>query len=320
MCVPTRLHSLPKREVLQLTAPRFYSPLNRRECEAGSQPSGGGVPSSEDVKGAMHIRYTEAEYLLQQQSQERAAWAASVRSATGNREHQFWEPSLDPPALLDGVVVVLVSPRRPISVGTVARAASCFEVGSLRIVQPRGEYVTRHSKSASKGAQYLLYRAREFDSVSDAVSDADLSIAFTRWVAGRSNAFFDLSAVLNHPVVQELICAPLLEDTNGNKSRARTRLALVFGREELGLSDAEVDACDAVCSIPIGRLQESLSLSHAVSIALSNIYSQRLAAVVDSTTAYKGDNSRHQDARRYLVRSVAELADGIGDLEGGTEQ
>eukprot|EP00955_Chlamydomonas_euryale_P100632 365296-Chlamydomonas_euryale.AAC.40 len=79
MCVPTRLHSLPKREVLQLTAPRFYSPLNRRECEAGSQPSGGGVPSSEDVKGAMHIRYTEAEYLLQQQSQERAAWAASVR-------------------------------------------------------------------------------------------------------------------------------------------------------------------------------------------------------------------------------------------------
>eukprot|EP00955_Chlamydomonas_euryale_P100633 365296-Chlamydomonas_euryale.AAC.41 len=178
-------------------------------------------------------------------------------SATGNREHQFWEPSLDPPALLDGVVVVLVSPRRPISVGTVARAASCFEVGSLRIVQPRGEYVTRHSKSASKGAQYLLYRAREFDSVSDAVSDADLSIAFTRWVAGRSNAFFDLSAVLNHPVVQELICAPLLEDTNGNKSRARTRLALVFGREELGLSDAEVDACDAVCSIPIGRLQVS---------------------------------------------------------------
>eukprot|EP00955_Chlamydomonas_euryale_P085958 364180-Chlamydomonas_euryale.AAC.23 len=71
---------------------------------------------------------------------------------------------------------------------------------------------------------------------------------------------------------------------------------------------------------PLPITHESLSLSHAVSIALSNIYSQRLAAVVDSTTAYKGDNSRHQDARRYLVRSVAELADGIGDLEGGTEQ
>lgn len=33
------------------------------------------------------------------------------------------------------------------------------------------------------------------------------------------------------------------------------RLALVFGREELGMSDEEVAECDAVCSIPIGRLQ-----------------------------------------------------------------
>jgi hypothetical protein len=35
------------------------------------------------------------------------------------------------------------------------------------------------------------------------------------------------------------------------------RIALVFGREELGLADVEVEACDAVCSIPIGRLQVS---------------------------------------------------------------
>lgn len=39
------------------------------------------------------------------------------------------------------------------------------------------------------------------------------------------------------------------------------RVALVFGREELGMSDEEVDACDLACSIPIGRLQVSCGVS-----------------------------------------------------------
>lgn len=46
----------------------------------------------------------------------------------------------------------------------------------------------------------------------------------------------------------------------------------MYGREEAGLLDEEVAACDCAVSIPIGRLQESLSLSHAVSITLSQLY------------------------------------------------
>jgi hypothetical protein len=53
------------------------------------------------------------------------------------------------------------------------------------------------------------------------------------------------------------------------------KLALVFGREELGLSDEELAACGLSCAIPIGRLQESLSLSHAVTVALSQLFQAR---------------------------------------------
>ncbi len=90
-------------------------------------------------------------------------------------------------------------------------------------------------------------------------------------------------------------------------SKRPTRVALVFGREELGMSDEEVDECDLACCIPIGRLQESLSLSHAVSIALSGIYSQRLASV-----AAAGDPAG------YAVSSLAGLATGY-DASVGTE-
>ena len=55
-------------------------------------------------------------------------------------------------------------------------------------------------------------------------------------------------------------------------------MVLVFGREEAGLTEAEIAACDYACSIPIGRLQESLSLSHAVSVVLSQLFQLRLDA------------------------------------------
>ena len=66
------------------------------------------------------------------------------RAVTGSRKHQFWEPVLDPPGLLSGITVVLVSPRRPSTVGAVSRACSCFEVDDVRIVQPRCNYITRY--------------------------------------------------------------------------------------------------------------------------------------------------------------------------------
>ncbi|KAL6758974.1 hypothetical protein V8C86DRAFT_2585664, partial [Haematococcus lacustris] len=129
---------------------------------------------------ATKLLYTEEDYNSQQQSVQRAQWATAVRAATGDRHHLFWEPQLDPPALLAHVCVVLVSPRRPVSVGTVSRACSCFECEDIRIVQPRCDHITRQSKSASKGAQYIMHRATNWDSLALATADCDLRIAFTR--------------------------------------------------------------------------------------------------------------------------------------------
>ena len=62
------------------------------------------------------------------------------------------------------------------------------------------------------------------------------------------------------------------------KNRGRGKLALVFGREVDGLTDEEVNLCDAACRIPTGRLIESLSVSHAAVIILSQYYQHRASA------------------------------------------
>lgn len=81
------------------------------------------------------------------------------------------------------------------------------------------------------------------------------------------------------------------QPVTGTQAHRPVRLALVFGREELGMSDEEVASCDVVCSIPIGRLQESLSVSHCVSLALSSIFQQRLGAITSTLSSTSGNTN-----------------------------
>lgn len=82
-------------------------------------------------------------YAETEQSRERAGWAAGVRDATGRVKQKVWSPVLDPPPLLAQVSIILVSPKRPATLGTVARSCSCFEAEDIRIVEPRTDYLTR---------------------------------------------------------------------------------------------------------------------------------------------------------------------------------
>lgn len=135
-----------------------------------------------------------------------------------------------------------------------------------------------------------MYGARHYATLHEAVADCDLSVAFTRWVAGNPKAFRDVPSLLRHPVMQAIISQPAPRSTAaegaaggseasqpgaaagaaagtvasasgvsgpaGSTQQPRPqRVALVFGREEFGLSDEEVATCSAACSIPIGRLQ-----------------------------------------------------------------
>lgn len=106
-----------------------------------------------------------------------------------------------------------------------------------------------------------------------ALEGTSASIAFTRWVddsrgRGQMAAFRSVS---------ELMHSPEMADRVTNSGGRGGNIALVFGREVSGLTVEEVDLCTATCSIPMGRLQESLSLSHAVTLALSPLFETRQA-------------------------------------------
>src|SRR5450631_3845697 len=79
--------------------------------------------------------------------------------------------------MLDGLKIVLVSPRNPLNIGAAARAMSNFGFSELRLVNPY-EVAFREARSAVK-AQGILENAREFATVAEAVADCSLVVGTT---------------------------------------------------------------------------------------------------------------------------------------------
>ena len=120
----------------------------------------------------------------------------------------------------DRVAVVLVSPRNPLNIGAVARAMGNFGFTDLRLVNPY-QVAFREARSAV-GAAGLLKRAREFQSVADAVADRSLVVGTT---AARKRE-------VNHELLS------LSDAAERFRGLSSARVALLFGSENAGFQTA----------------------------------------------------------------------------------
>jgi tRNA/rRNA methyltransferase len=152
---------------------------------------------------------------------------------------------------LENLRVVLVATRNPLNIGAVARIMANFGFLHLRVVKPY-DVAFREARSAV-GAAKLLAKAEEYDSVAEAVGDCALVVGTT--AAQRR----DLHQIMQ-PVVRgaELIRGGL----------TKQRVALLFGSEKRGLSNADFSHCQWLIHIPTSEEYPSLNLAQAVAVCL----------------------------------------------------
>ena len=154
---------------------------------------------------------------------------------------------------ISNLKVVLVEPNGPLNVGSVARLCANFEVDELRIVSPKCDIFSLEAKKmALKGKDYLD-RCRIFNSLEQAIFDCDLVLA----TCGRN----DVSK--NFPVESPENISKWILSFKSIKS-----LAIVFGREDRGLSNRELLFSQKIFSIETSKKFPSINLYHAVSIIL----------------------------------------------------
>ena len=150
------------------------------------------------------------------------------------------------------LVVVLVEPSGPINVGSVARLCANFNVHELRIVSPKCDYLNQEAKMMAVKGIKILEKATTHEDLNSAISDCSRVIA----TCGRKE-HGDIPLTSN----KDALCWAL-------KSEREETIALVFGREDRGLSNEELLKSNKVIRLHSDDSYPSLNLSHAVAIVL----------------------------------------------------
>ena len=149
--------------------------------------------------------------------------------------------------------VILVEPNGPLNVGSVARLCSNFDVDELRIVSPKCDIFSLEAKKMALKGQKYLYHCKIFNTLENAIYDCDLVLASCGRIDVSKDLFFESSE----------------ETFNWISSFKKiNNLAIVFGREDRGLTNNELLLANKIFNINSSQNNPSLNLSHAVSIVL----------------------------------------------------
>lgn len=160
------------------------------------------------------------------------------------------------------LALVLVEPAGPLNVGSVARLCANFALLDLRLVAPRCDHLGEEARRMAVHGGALLERAQLYPDLAAAIADR------TRVVAASGRV--DSQAV---PIEGPAEAIPwLLEPQAGPGPAERPSApALVFGREDRGLSTDELLQAGRILRISTDDGYTSLNLSHAVAITLHEL-------------------------------------------------
>ena len=159
---------------------------------------------------------------------------------------------------LHRVNVVLVEPTHPGNVGAAARAMKAMGLDRLCLVAPR-RFPSAEATARAAGADDVLHAARVVGSLDDALAGCGFVLGATARARRIEWPVVDAREGAGRAVAQA----------------ARAPVAVVFGRESAGLTNAELDRCHALVRIPAAAHFSSLNVAAAVQILA---YEIRVAA------------------------------------------
>lgn len=158
--------------------------------------------------------------------------------------------------ILLNLTIILVEPQGDLNIGSVCRSMMNFGCDDLRLVNPRTDHLTENSRRMAVKATSILENARIFPDLASAVADRQLVFGTTRRTGKYRNTL-----LLPEETARKI--------TTAGKD---LRSAILFGREEDGLSNSELDRCHHIMTIPTGEELPSLNLAQAVTICLYEIF------------------------------------------------
>lgn len=149
----------------------------------------------------------------------------------------------------DHISFVLVEPRESGNIGASARAIKNMGFMNLCLVNPPLE-LSAEARWLACNALDVLESAQSYPDVKSAIRDMAIVVGTSRRTGKRRGMIL-----------------PVEQGARNIMKRARSgKVAILFGREDKGLLNKEVDECGLLLTIPTSKKHRSLNLSQAVLI------------------------------------------------------
>jgi TrmH family RNA methyltransferase len=176
--------------------------------------------------------------------------------------------------LSERISVILVHPKYQGNIGAIARLMKNNGLNDLRIVG--GPSIENEAIYRAMSGKEILESATHYDSFEEAVKGFSV-------IAGTSSSpTFSDRKFLRLPVTPQEFWKSHLK---GDK-----KIALVFGREDDGLRNTEIEICNAFMYIPANPEYPVYNLSHAVSIILYEMLNQMPESSPDIAESISEEN------------------------------
>jgi len=147
----------------------------------------------------------------------------------------------------ENISFILVEPKEPGNIGASARALKNMGFMKLELVKPVA-FMTDEAKWMACNSIDVLEHATVHSSYKDAIKDKSMVIGTTRRIGKQRGPILPLTACVNRIVT----------------ASKKNKIAVLFGREDRGLLNKEIEHCGFLMTIPADSLSSSLNLAQSV--------------------------------------------------------
>jgi tRNA (cytidine32/uridine32-2'-O)-methyltransferase len=151
--------------------------------------------------------------------------------------------------MLDRIRIVLINTSHPGNIGSAARAMKTMGLADLYLVDPK-QFPHGTARDMASGADDILQRAVVVETLDEAIADCTL-------VVGTSARDRTIPWPLLPP---RQVAEKVRQEPEGG------RTAIIFGREQSGLTNEELHRCQLHVQIPANPDYSSLNLAAAVQV------------------------------------------------------
>ncbi|MCW6038128.1 RNA methyltransferase [Spirulina subsalsa FACHB-351] len=155
---------------------------------------------------------------------------------------------------LEQIRIILVEPAGPLNVGAVARVMKNMGLSQLVLVNPQCDPWGEEARRMAVHGDDVLAQARQVESLPEALQGCYHAVATT----GREGT-------VPLPLETPRVVFPWLRAQNAPS-------AVIFGREDSGLTNQELHYAQRCVSIPANPVYPSLNLAQAVAVCAYELY------------------------------------------------